>query len=355
MPRIKCTLIVHSNSPHLQLIYTGFFMLYKSGLIDINQKILKDVVIRPRVNGYRNEKLSHLCVILNNHIKIHYDLLDGWPVDQHYLNEADFYFKRSYSPSYLENIKEQRAKIFPLGLNYTVYPNYFDRFQLQRCFCLEHGIKKKISAFCRAINLFLKIRFIPNLKSMQSLPNHRLPPKILFIVKAWSPQEALDGRLMQINETRKNCIKVLREAFDDKFYGGFVHTEFALKNYKKYLLPHNTVTSKQNYIRLLKSFPIGVATTGLHGSIGSKFAEYIAFSKAILAEKLSCKVPGGLKNGENYLEFSSPEECVDNANQLLHDRQFRNRMMTNNARYFLSYLRPDLLVLNTILKALSCQ
>jgi hypothetical protein len=328
-------------------------MLHKNGLIDINQKILKDVMNRPRVNGYRNAKLNHLRVILNNHIKIHYDMLDGWPIDQHYLNQTDFYFKRSYSPSYLKKIKEQRAKIHPLGLNYTVYPNYFDRFQLQRCFCLERGVKNKISAFFRVINFFINFKFTPNLKSMQSLPDHNLPAKILFIAKAWSPQEALDGRLMQLNENRKNCIKLLRKVFDDKFYGGFIHTEFALKNYKQYLLPDNTVTSKKNYIRLLKSFPVGVATTGLHGSIGSKFAEYIAFSKAIVAEKLSCKVPGGLKNGENYLEFSSPEECVDNANQLLHDRQFRNRMMTNNARYFSSYLRPDLLVLNTILKVLT--
>jgi hypothetical protein len=345
--------MVHSNSPHLQLIYTGFFMLYKKGIVDMKQKILKDIVTKPRVNGYRNAKLSHLRVILNNHINIHYDMLDGLQVDQNYLNKADFYFKRSYSPTCIENLGEQRAKIFPLGLNYLVYPKSFDRFQLQRGFYLERGIRNKISAFYRAMNLFLKIKFTPNLNSMQSVPDHNLPPKILFIAKAWSPQEALDRRLMQINETRKNCIKVLREVFGNNFYGGFIHTEFALKNYKKYLLPDNNVTSKKNYIKLLRSFPIGIATTGLHGSIGSKFAEYIAFSKAILSEKLNCEVPGELKNGENYLEFSSPEECVYKANQLVNDRQFRNQMMTNNARYFLSYLRPDLLVLNTIQKALS--
>jgi hypothetical protein len=96
-----------------------------------------------------------------------------------------------------------------------------------------------------------------------------------------------------------------------------------------------------------------VATTGLHGSTGWKFAEYIAFSKAIVSEELNYEVPGKLEHGKNYLAFNSPEDCVNQVRLLFSDHHLRNSIMANNALYYLSFLRPDVLVVNTILTALS--
>jgi len=40
-------------------------------------------------------------------------------------------------------------------------------------------------------------------------------------------------------------------------------------------------------------------------------AEYIAFSKAIVTEKWNMRLQGIWEKGKNYLEFRSPEECVE--------------------------------------------
>jgi hypothetical protein len=96
---------------------------------------------------------------------------------------------------------------------------------------------------------------------------------------------------------------------------------------------------------------ICVATTGLHGSIGGKFAEYVCLSKAILSEKLQYAVPGDLREGRNYLEFTTADECVEQAWRLFSDRALRNRLMCNNARYYNAWLRPDMLILNSLLTA----
>ncbi|MBV1906550.1 MAG: hypothetical protein KUG75_10760, partial [Pseudomonadales bacterium] len=100
-------------------------------------------------------------------------------------------------------------------------------------------------------------------------------------------------------------------------------------------------------------YPICVATTGLHQSIGWKFAEYIAFSKAILSETLNFEVPGKLSEGMNFLEFTSAEACVENASILMSDHELRKKLMLNNAIYYHKNMRPDNLILRTILTALN--
>ena len=96
-----------------------------------------------------------------------------------------------------------------------------------------------------------------------------------------------------------------------------------------------------------------MATTGLHGSIGAKFAEYIAQAKAIVSEPLNYQVPGNLSSEVNYLEFTSIDGCVESAVRLIDDRDLRVSMMMDNCRYYHAYLRPDALILNTLAIAMS--
>ena len=354
MAKIKCKLIVYSNSVFLQQIYTGFFILFKNGLIDIYQEIQDDKELKGK--NYQNIH-AHLRIILNDSINLHYDTHDDWGVEKEFLKDADYYFKRSYSQNHLESLGSQQKKIFPLGLNYCVYPNSFDKFLLQRNVILSDGVKK-LSGIVRPLNILDRFLFMPRLHIMQSLPDYKANPKIIFMVKPFDPhskpdrpREKIEERI-QINTVRASCIKLLRKEFGNNFYGGFYHTDYSKNNYKEYLMPDSKSSLKKNYIKLLKSFNICVANTGLHGSIGWKFAEYVAFSKAIITEKLNYEIPGDLENGKNYLEFTSPEDCVNKASQLFSDKELRSYIMTNNAKYYQSYLRPDSLVLNTILTAL---
>jgi hypothetical protein len=294
-------------------------------------------------------------VLINKRLTLHYDTHDSWEIDEEYLSACDFYFKRSFSSSHLKNLAANRHKIYPLGLVYQLYPSQWDRFAVQRSIFLDNYDRGKLKELLRS--------FLPidprKLSSMESLPDSDAPSKIIFMARAWGPHEAPSQdkveEFLHITEIRAKCIRMLRNEFGANFYGGFIHSDFASKNYKDALLPENSLSSSRNYLNLLRNFPIGVATTGLHGSIGWKFAEYVALSKAILSEKLSYEVPGDLREGVNYLVFSSPEDCVMKAKQLSSDHQLRNSMMIKNSRYYQSYLRPDSLVLNSILVALAQQ
>lgn len=348
MSIISCKLICSSNSGHIQQIYTGFFMLYKRGLIDLSQQIKKD-----------HNNLNHLQVIVNKKVKVYYDMHDGCRISEKYLDESDFYFKRSFNPAHCKYLGEKARKIRPLGLNYYVLPDALDRFALPRSLFLEDNKRKKAVQAMHALNILYKFVFAPRVHIMEAMPDYNVTPRILFMVRAWDPydkpgrpEERIKERILH-NETRANCIRMLRNEFGNHFYGGFCHTKYAKEKYKDLLLPDKQSGNKVNYIKMLKLYPICVATTGIHGSIGWKYSEYVAFSKAILSEKLNYEVPGNLKEGRNYLEFSSPEECVAKAKQLFCDHELRKYIMTNNSEYYQSYLRPDSLVQNSLVTALS--
>jgi hypothetical protein len=352
LKRIRCKLISHSNSLHLQQIYTGFFLLSKAGIIDLKQVTQKiNLIDNSKAPHLRNSRFAHLSVIVNDKVKLHYDTHDSWEIDEEYLAEADHYFKRSILPNQLQFSEKSYKKIHPLGLNYLVYPNGFDLFHLRRILTLLNTDELR-----EAIRSF---GFIPSVDKMWSSPDFDLEPKVLFMAKAYDPYDisiqTKDKReeRIQINETRINCIKLLKKELGSSFHGGLIPTRYALTNYKDFLISHSNLSLKKNYLELLQAFPICVATTGLHGSIGWKFAEYVAFSKAIVSEKLNYETPGDIRKNENYLEFTTPEECAQQALNLISNRDLRNQLMTNNANYYSSYLKPDALVLNTITTALS--
>jgi hypothetical protein len=144
---------------------------------------------------------------------------------------------------------------------------------------------------------------------------------------------------------------LLKDALGPRFTGGFSHNRFTLEQYPDLLAPAGS-TSQQNYLRTLQSFPICVASTGLHGSTGWKLAEYVAFSKAILSERLVYTTPGPFAPHRNYIEFTSPEECLSGALRLVEDTALRQQLMQSNAAYYGAYLQPDALVRNALTTAL---
>jgi hypothetical protein len=156
------------------------------------------------------------------------------------------------------------------------------------------------------------------------------------------------AQIEQLNEMRAGCIRSLRKEFGPRFHGGFEHTEYAVRKYGDALAGRASDTRKNSYLRLLRDYPIGVATTGLHGSIGWKLAEYVATSRAIVTEPLRSLVPGPFDCPVNYLTFRTSAECVERVAGLLEDREARERMMDANRVYYHEWLRPDSLVKRTL-------
>jgi hypothetical protein len=170
------------------------------------------------------------------------------------------------------------------------------------------------------------------------------------MAKAWDPREvagdsaAKAAECVAMNELRAECIAQLQARLGARFHGGFQHNEFAARHYPRLLLHDNLLSAKRAYLRLLRDFPICIATGGLHGSIGWKLAEYVAFSKAIVSERLGYQLPGRFEPSSHYLEFSTPAQCVEQALTLMEQPSLRRALMNSNWEYFNGYVRPDAVV-----------
>jgi hypothetical protein len=301
---------------------------------------------------------AHLDVLLDGDVRIHFDTHDSVEIAEEELDHCDFYFKRSYSTAYVETLREnQRQKVLPLGLNYLVLPDRVDRFSIGRSLSLDGVSAPARSAFKQALDVRNLLGFQPRLARMESQPDLNAPPKVLFQVAAYDPfddpnrsQDKIDERMF-INQMRARCIRILKEELGDRFSGGFIASPYSLEHYAELTVSDGPAAQEQ-YLETLRSVPICVATTGLHGSTGWKFAEYVAFAKAILSEPLLYDVPPPFAEGRNYLAFTTPQECLSGAVKLIEDASLRRELMRNNTVYYRSQLRPDALIRNALTKAL---
>ncbi len=347
---LTCKIYSRSNSAHLQQIYTGFALLHQARVARVEQTV-------ERVPHLRYGQEVHLQVVVNNRIKLFYDLHDGAQIDEKELADTDFYFKRSYNRDAIAHLTDKH-KIFPLGLNYLVYQSASDSFLRGRG-SLENELREKIASLVRGHRLerfsFGKFH-TPRANELHQPPDFVGEPKVIFMARVWNENHlAADfdrDAIFKINQMRAECVRSLRREFGKRFYGGFAHDEHARANFSDCLLSDPALAHHRNYLKHLRGFSVCVATTGLLGSIGWKMAEYAAFSKAIVCEPLNYVAPGDFAANKNYLEFKTPADCVAAVARLFDDHELRVEMMMNNYRYYQAYLKPDALVLRTLAIAL---
>lgn len=351
---LDCKLLCSSAGEHINQIYTGFAELRKRRLVRVSAT---------RLPGYRGRFYGDpawLRIRLNDLCDIIYDVSDSYFIPETLdLTGVDFYFKRSYWPEYLATL-HHKVKVYPLGLNYLVFS---DRdFPWRRAWWAQtwKDFFSQAIRFNPLLARLLRIQgsiFTSHLDRFEGVPKCVSDPKVLFMAHLWDPAKGRSpeerDELWAMAQTRSGCIRKLRAEFGARFLGGFRISEFAERNFKDCILSSPRDSRKDRYMRQLQDASICIATTGLHGSVGWKFAEYIAGAKAIVSEKLNCILPGDCAAGRNYLEFTNPEKCVESAVQLVENRQKRRDMMNNNYSYYQNWLRPDMLVLRPLLKVLS--
>ena len=346
MSGIRCKLNIVSLSAHISQIITGFLMLKKAKIIDL------EIDYSPR-NFNLYPPIQMVEAIIDNKIKVAYDMEDGYHFNQlkqqdieKYLRGVDFYFKRSYN---IENHKhfENFERIHPLGFNYhvTTANNIVDRR-------ITSYDLVKVALFIRNAWYCMRKKF--HVESFEDIPRYNNETLVLFLTRVWDPEvqgEFLDEKMKEereyINRVRADCIIKLRKEFGENFIGGLTPTAFAKKHYPA-LIVEKAITRRSNYLRLIRNASTCVATMGLHESNGWKLAEYIAASKSIVSEKLRHTVPGNFNCIDNYLEFTDADQCVDQVTKLEDDKMLAYNMRVNNYIYYHNYLRPDRLVYNTL-------
>lgn len=351
---MQCRMYAYSTSPHVSQLYTGFSLLAANGTISLTQKLHN--YFHGGIESIRNlgpQDLNGLFVILNEKKILFYDTSDTPNLRSDALEISDAYFKRSYINTSIPDC--YKSRVYPLGLNYELYTGKVNRHEILRFILRKNLFENFPREFLRRIAELVSLSFLPTIANMCAPPVLNQDPRVLFMARAWDPGGELakvsveeKSERVQINETRARCIELLRKELGPKFYGGFAQTKYAVENYSKLLLESPLISGKKNYLSLLRQYPICIATTGLHGSIGWKMAEYVAFSKSIVSERLRCVVPGNFEANKNYLEFDTPERCLQETVKLVEDRQSRQRMMEDNWTYYKTHVVPDKLVLRTL-------
>jgi hypothetical protein len=345
---IHCSIHCYSNSAHVSKLFTGFALLQEAGAVTLSQQCLIDNAIdMSKPQHLRDARLAHLLVVVNGSVKLYYDNHDSDEVDADAAEGVDCYFKRSYSrPRIPESVT---SKVFPLGLNYPLYSDEVDALESERIRAFARG-----SILLNRPDARRMPSFRPTPVNMHCAPLETLPPKVLFMTRAWDPfdhEDRSDDKAKErilLNETRANCLEALKREFGEDFLGGFARTEYAVRNYKELLLPDDEISQKENYVRLLRTYPICVSTKGLHRSIGWNMGEYVAFSKAIVSERLSYEIPGEFSEGQNYLGFKTTEGCVNATRALFEDAGLRAHIMRNNCKYYNQYIEPKISIRRTL-------
>jgi hypothetical protein len=336
---MKIRLNCWSNEGHLSQVYTGLAMLHFFGAIELDQQFLPRP--SPRADAQYPAHLVHAtrwhCSVEANGVRYYIDVHDGHEIDAAALEACDVYLKRGYGHDSVS------AKVRPLGLNYQVLADGFDRFELERRFALE-GWRHAVRYFAhRQLTV-----------SELEAPATRGEPRVLFLCGTWQPEpergrEKNEERLL-INDSRAECVVALRKAFGERCVAGLAPSPYALLHYPHAVVGDPSLTERRRYVQLMQTIPICVATIGLHRSNGWKLGEYIASSRAIVAEELQHEVPG-LEPGRNYLSFKTTSECVERVGELMESREKRNAIAEANREYYFTRLRPDRLIADAILCA----
>ena len=333
--------IYYFECPHPNQVYDGFARLQKQGVVDLR--------VVPTSGSYYKGVLH--TEINGKHVI--YDTLDGliWldkPLAENmdYFVEnidCDYYFKRSYTPKLLPYVNN-RFVYRSLGLNYGLdyignYPRPLIRkiknWIIERKFVERFSYKK-----------------IFRLEDLECEPYPSKEHHILFLARLWNPDDVSWNREWyeerpKMNEMRMGIVRELRKMFGDRFVGGIQRDAYSEKVCPDLMVPEQ-MTRRDNFLKEVRKSDICIATTGLFDSIGWKFAEYMAASRAIISEPLRYELPGDCVAGKNYLSFTTVEQCIEAVERLISNDDMLKTMMHSNREYYMNYVRSDKMILNTL-------
>jgi len=333
----KATLWVESQVSHAGQIITGFLMLKDQGL---------DVELINNVKGPAG--FYHGMPMIRAEYRgkrIVYDLGDGYNIAddiQTGLDNCDFYFKRSFSAEKNRALLHDfEGKMFPLGLYFRVtHPRNPINEPLWKA--LLKPLMGKASARY----------FVPEVFVGTPEREGDRPVRILFLTQLWNDHEPgfseeENRERTYINQMRIDIIRALRERYGDTFIGGLNDSPLS-RDWAPDLIMPTEFTERKRYLKLVHSCDICIGSMGLIESIGGKTGEYVAAAKAIVNERLHYTVTGDFAEGKHYLSFETVEQCLDAVQRLVENPELRFAMKQANAAYYRNFLRPDVLVKNTL-------
>lgn len=366
----NCTIRFNTapGNTHVSQILAGYKMLADRKLLKIKKAI-------PYSNFRSEGNYEHNSIVevdFGGKI-IAYDMADGYQsihrkdVFDFQLERLHFYFKRSYYPDFHKNMKNSE-KVRPLCLNYLCsckgnpYDNYyFSKYSMAelKSYAVHQNNKKNntydYSIFESNFEEYknYNLLFLTRIWDSSGISAQGIQATYPYFTESEAKEEAEKWKysLDVATENRLEYIKGLKSHFGDKIITGVSNDDFSRKVCPE-LIVDESLTRRDNYIRMIKKNYVCLTSEGLHHSIGWKFAEYVAAGKAIITEPLYYEVPYGFSEGVNYLTYNSLSSCIERCEYLLDDVGKIHTMEKANREYYSQHLRPDMLVLDSLKIAL---
>lgn len=350
----RVTVFPSLASAHLSQAFAGLYDLRTAAIVDLRMSIalapwagapIYNVLVLEATDAHGNDR------------RIVFDVRDGAHLDAALLAQSDLYFKRTCEDAAIAGLPESlRGKVRPYGLNYACGSDA----QLRNlAYARQLYGTHRASHARRSRRLSLPLRWLGVQRRAASANDPMSYARfetdadcfadsaVLFMTRLWSPNSSPGSHassLSQLNRTRIELVRTLRERLGSRFIGG-VHPD----EYSQAECP-DCVTdlgaNKSSYLQLMRSQLVAVTSAGLHRSIGWKLGEYVAASRCIVSEPMTAMLPGAFVAGRHYLQYRTPAECADACERILNDPAFAAAMRRNNADYYQHHLKPDVLVLN---------
>src|SRR5690554_4759609 len=356
--QINVEVAADSFGTHTHQIFCGLNILKHRKLI--NLKYIRP----PRWMWKRSTRqLVFLRATNSDQIRSHvYDLNDSADIaNPEALAHIDCYHKRSYSKNGYKMIVGHQ-KINPLGFNYQMQAGSFSDFIKRTLgdflFHPYNPFANKQRPHIENIVKYARDMLIKNNTNRQILYEYEIsrPPVIrnnktmLFQCSLWDPAffpHVPQAHINNLNVQIISVVRALAKEFGESFIGGLQGNEYTQRIAKDLII--RAPSNRRAYLQAVNDALVVVTTNGISDSIGWKMGEFVAASKAIVCEPLQHIVVGEFKNEKNYLEFNSVDQCVNNCKRLVEDQRLNVELSSNCFDYYNNYLRPDMLVLNSLI------
>ena len=361
---MKCNVnVVNRNSIYVHQIVAGFTML--SSYLDLEIVYSEKPILSKE---FFHEAIIELEI---ENKRVIYDLTDGYNNYPSFadfdktLNMVDYYFKTNINRSFHQGaINDFKIKGLAPRYNVTCAHSWADHIDIANLFRLD---KREVRRLYDKLPLSKQWFDLYNYKKYEMNPIPSLEPKVFFYTRLWDPSIAsakssknkdLDGKDVsdriknkreeyeKVSALRSGLVRTLKKEFGNRFIGGIAPDSYSMKAYPE-LLGVN-ISGRKEFTRSMHHADICVNTQGTHKCWNFSFGEEVAASRAIITEKPFYENPIFLEEGKNYLTYNTVDDCVSQVYDLLSDRQKLTKMMEDNREYYLSHLRPDKYVLDSL-------
>jgi hypothetical protein len=162
---------------------------------------------------------------------------------------------------------------------------------------------------------------------------------IVFQPRLWDTVPGSGDDFDVANQERIAIVRALRRVFPDQDDTiGLLHSEIATAMARDLLLRRNVTTG--TYYKQLRHSLVAVNCTGLSGSVGWKFGEYLAAGTAVVSQPIEKELLSPVVEGVHYLAYRDPDECAALCHRLVSDNTMSSRMCEANRQYFMEWVNP---------------